>query len=57
MEKNLAAHIEANPQLWFIYVNDKEFLNMTMNNAANKPEKQETRKVQGRKKNLIILAH
>ena len=34
MEPNLAAHIENYPREWLIYVNDKDFLDMTMNKSA-----------------------
>jgi hypothetical protein len=39
MEPNLACHVENNPMVWLAYVNDKEFLNMTMNNSK-KPTKE-----------------
>lgn len=40
MEPNLAAHIEKHPEVWCEYVNDKEFLDMAMNNAT-KAEQEE----------------
>lgn len=38
MESNLSRHVEKNPDLWYKYVNDQEFLNMAINNAAKAEE-------------------
>ena len=46
MEATLAQHVENNPEQWFKYVNDREFLDMAMNKAA---EAEEEKKIAKRK--------
>ena len=36
MEANLVTHIENHPNVWYNYVNDKDFLNSAINQAAKK---------------------